>query len=172
MATEAALRTTLVMGVGNTLLQDDGVGVHVISALAEAARNGFPSLDGGVELVDAGTLGLALLPKLEAADEVIVVDASELGVPPGTLHVFRGREIDEMLSRRRRSVHEVALLDLFAAAALRGCCPPRRALVAIQPGSTDWGLEPTAPVAAAIPVACETVLELIDHWRLPEPQVA
>ena len=153
MASNATPRPTLVMGVGNTLLQDDGVGVHVIEALTAAERNGANALPPDVELVDAGTLGLALLPRLEAAGAVIVVDASELGVPPGTLHVFQGAEIDEMLSRRRRSVHEVALLDLFAAAELRGRCPKRRALVAIQPASTKWGLKPTAAVAAASPAA-------------------
>jgi hydrogenase maturation protease len=66
----------------------------------------------------------------------------------------------------------VALLDLFAAASLRGCCPARRALVAVQPASTDWGLDPTPAVAAALPRAREAVVELLAEYRAEEARVA
>lgn len=148
----------LVMGVGNTLLQDDGIGVHVTEALRASGAD-------GLDLVDGGTIGLSLLPQIEDADAVIVVDASELGAPPGTLRVFRNAEIDRLLSGKRRSVHEVALMDLFSAAAIRGRCPSERALVAIQPGCTEWGLEPTPPVRAAIAEACAAVLALAREWQ-------
>ena len=163
-------RKVLVMGVGNALLQDDGVGVRVIEALEERLRLQPTLADPGIELVDAGTIGLALLPQLESAEALVVVDASELGLAPGAVRVFRDREIETLLSSRRRSVHEVALLDLLAAASLRGRCPARRALVAIQPASTDWGLQPTPAVAASIPAACRQVLELVAEWRAPDPR--
>ena len=148
----------LIVGVGNTLLQDDGVGVRVIEALRAAAEEGF-------EIVDGGTLGLSLLPMVEDADAVIVVDASELGEPPGTLHIFYNEEIDRQLSGKRRTVHEVALSDLFSAAAIQGRCPARRAMVAIQPGCTEWGLETTEAVGAAIPEACAAIRALALRWR-------
>lgn len=158
MRTATTAAPVLVMGVGNTLLQDDGAGVRVTEALSHAAPE-------GLRIVDGGTIGLSLLPDLEDADAVIVVDASELGEAPGTVRVFRDGEIDQLLSGKRRSVHEVALVDLFSAAAIRGRVPARRALVAIQPGSTDWGLEPTAEVAAAIPRACAQVAALVREWN-------
>lgn len=157
----------LVMGIGNSLLQDDGVGVHVIDALRTDFHGDWPHPDCEPRIIDAGTVGLALLPILEDADAVIVVDAAEIGLAPGALRVFHDGDIDRLLSGKRRTVHEVALADLFAAAALRGRSPARRALIAIQPGSTDWGLNPTPAVAAAIPRACGAVWALLKRWQAP-----
>jgi hydrogenase maturation protease len=155
----------LVMGVGNTLLQDDGVGIHV----TESLRTGIPgqpaSFDADLDLVDGGTIGLSLLPEIEDAAAVIVVDASEIGEAPGALRIFRDGEIDQQLSGKRRTVHEVALADLFAAAAIRGRSPARRALVAIQPASTELGLDLTPEVRAAIPRAREAIMALARQWR-------
>ena len=153
----------LIMGVGNTLLQDDGIGIHV----TESLKSTHPDLvgpDSLVSILDGGTIGLSLLHEIEEADAVIIVDASEIGERPGALRVFRNKEIDRQLSGKRRSVHEVALADLFAAAAIRGRCPAERALIAIQPGCTEWGTEPTEAVQAAIPLACETIGHMTRSW--------
>ncbi len=155
----------VVMGVGNTLLQDDGIGVHVTEALRADGQDATARSDLCFEIIDGGTIGLSLLPDIEDAAAVIVVDASELGQPPGTVEIFRNEEIDRQLSGKRRTVHEVALADLFAAAAIRGHSPARRALVAIQPACTEWGLEPTTDVRAAIPRAHQAILELAHEWR-------
>jgi hydrogenase maturation protease len=152
-------KKVLVMGVGNTLLQDDGIGVHVTETLKASQHS--PS---GIEILDGGTIGLSLLPEIEDADAVIVVDASEIGEAPGAMRIFRNQEIDQQLSGKKKTVHEVALADLFSAAAIRGRCPSERALIAIQPASTDWGLEPTADVQAAIPRACEAISNLTRRW--------
>ncbi len=152
----------LVLGVGNSLLGDDGVGIHVTTALRQAV-----DAAGGEDLrvMDGGTIGLALLPEVEATDALVIVDAAELGEAPGTVRVFEGRDIDRHLSGKRRSVHEVAILDLLAAAELRGSRPARCALVAVQPASTDWALEPTPAVREAVPVACEAILQLTRSWN-------
>lgn len=160
MVESARRMRILVMGVGNTLMQDDGVGGAVTARLAEA-----PDRDPDLELIDGGTIGLSLLPQLEDADAVIVVDAAELGAEPGALRVFLDRAIDHQLSGKRRTVHEVALLDLFSAAAIRGRMPAHRALVAVQPACTEWGLELTPDVEAAVPRACETIRQLAAEWR-------
>ena len=152
-------KKVLVMGVGNTLLQDDGIGVHVTETL-KASQHSPP----GIDYIDGGTIGLSLLPEIEEADAVVIVDASEIGEPPGAMRIFRNTEIDQQLSGKKKTVHEVALSDLFSAAAIRGRCPSERALVAIQPASTDWGLEPTADVKAAIPRACEAISNLTRRW--------
>jgi hydrogenase maturation protease len=162
----SSARKILVMGVGNTLLQDDGIGVHVTEWLRAAGAAEPGSIDPALTFIDGGTIGLSLLPALEDADAVIVVDASELGERPGALRVFRGREIDAQLSGKRRTVHEVALADLFAAAAIRGRSPARRALIAIQPGCTEWGLKLSPVVEAAIPRACAEIAALARQWQL------
>ena len=154
------------MGVGNTLLQDDGIGVHVTETLRAGNLADPESFDPNLEFIDGGTIGLSLLPGREDAEAVSVVDASEIGDRPGALRIFRDREIDLQLSGKRRTVHEVALADLFAAADIRGRSPTRRALVAIQPASTELGLEPTADVLAAIPGACAAIRDLAHQWRM------
>ena len=151
---------TLVLGVGNVLLTDDGVGVHVIRALELA---GFAGPD--VALRDGGTIGLALLSELVESGRLIAVDAMELHEAPGTVRVFEGAQMDAQLRGRKRTAHEVALADLVMAAELAGSAPARRALVAIQPGSTGWGLAPCADVAAAVPKACAAVQTLIEEWN-------
>jgi len=152
-------KKVLVMGVGNTLLQDDGIGVHV----TESLKASYSTQD--INILDGGTIGLSLLPEIEDADAVIIIDASEIGERPGSMRIFRNAEIDQQLSGKKRTVHEVAVSDLFSAAAIRGRCPAERALIAIQPGSTELGLEMTADVQAAVPGACEAINSITHKWR-------
>lgn len=150
----------LVIGLGNTLLTDDGVGVHVIASLGQD-----PKLSAPVVLRDGGTIGLALLPEIEDAQALILVDAAEMRASPGDVRLFEGADMDRQLSGPKRTAHEVAASDLLSAAALSGRCPQRRALVGVQPASTSLGLEPTDRVREAIPVACEMVRSLIGRWQ-------
>ncbi len=150
---------TLVLGLGNAVLTDDGVGVHVIRELT--SKNIF---EDGVTLQDGGTVGLGLLPEISRSDALIVVDAAELGAAPGTIRVFESAAMDAQVGKNKGSVHEIALSDLMTAAAISGTRPRRRALVAIQPAELGWGTEPTAEVAAAIPAVCETIERLVDRW--------
>lgn len=159
LASNAAGKRYLVLGVGNTLLSDDGIGVHVVESLR--SRQG---LDPRVAIVDGGTLGLSLLPEIENADGVIVVDAAEIGELPGTMSVFENSDMDRQLAGRKKSVHEIAVADLLAAASIRGKTPADRALVAIQPASTQWGLEPSRRVQAAVPGAVEAITSIIERW--------
>lgn len=159
----------LVLGIGNTLLSDDGVGVHVIRALEKGGtvddqQELSPERFEPVRLRDAGTVGLALLPEIAAAESLIVVDATNFGGVPGEVQLFEDEDMDAMLGRSRLTPHEISLSDLVSAAKLTQSLPARRALVAIQPADTALGLDPTAPVAAAIPVARAAVSEIIDKW--------
>lgn len=150
----------LILGIGNTLLSDDGFGVHV----TEKLRGDFCFSD-NVSIRDGGTIGLALLPEIEETDQLIVIDAGELKDAPGAMRVFEGEAMDKHLSASHGSVHEVAMSDLLEAAALMGRTPKDRALVVVQPKSLDWGDAPTESVAAAIPKACKTIASLIEGWR-------
>ncbi len=148
---------TLVVGIGNSLLTDDGAGVHVIDRLRAA---GLPD---HVELLDGGTLGFALLEIVEATERLIVVDAAQLDAEPGTVQVFQDRAMDVYLtSCKRSSVHEVNLLDIMSAARFRGLMPKRYALVGIQPASMDWGSEPTAAVARGVTEATRRIIDMLE----------
>jgi hydrogenase maturation protease len=81
------------------------------------------------------------------------------------MQVFQGLDMDKQLRGSKRTAHEVALSDLISAAHLAGTVPQRRALIAIQPGSTGWGLAPTKSVGAAIPKACKAVTSILESWN-------
>ncbi len=151
----------LVLGLGNRLLTDDGVGLHVIAALpCESARRRGAS----IVVLDGGTLGLALLPEIESAAALIVVDAANFGGAPGEVRVFDAEAMDAQLGVAKTSAHELALADLVSAARLCGSLPERRALVGVAPSSVQWGLEPTPEVAASIPLACAEIESIIERW--------
>ncbi len=149
----------LVLGIGNRLLSDDGVGPAVIDRLMID-----PNRKNLAIYQDGGTIGLALLPAIEDASAFIAVDAAELNAPPGSIRVFEAEAMDAQLGGSRGTVHEVALSGLLSAAALAGTLPSRRALVVIQPETVEWGMSPSPAVADAIPAACTAVLDLVERW--------
>jgi hydrogenase maturation protease len=149
----------VVLGIGNSLLADDGLGVHAIRCLREMLP------DAGIEWIDAGTLNFTLLPYFEHARALVVIDAAELGEPPGTVRVFQGDEMDRVVGAgRRNSVHEAGLADLLAMARLEDWLPAHRALVTVQPQRVDWGEALSPPVAAALPGVCERARLLAQRW--------
>ena len=148
----------LVLGLGNRLLRDDAAGPLAVEQLAASAASPRAVFR------DGGTIGLQLLPEIEQAEAFIAIDAAAFGAPPGTVRVFEGAEMDRQLGGRKRSAHEVALFDLMATALLNDRLPSRRALVAVQPQSTELGLEPTPAVAASIPKLCARVQALLQRW--------
>lgn len=151
---------TLVLGVGNTILTDEGIGPWVVERL-RALNPEAP----GVTWMDGGTLSFSIATCVEDAECLIVVDATELRAKPGTVRVFVDEEMDEMLGGHGRSIHEVGLLDLMSMARLTGRLPGRRALVGIQPERIDWGTEPSPAVGAAMPEAARAVAALIEGWN-------
>lgn len=150
----------LVLGLGNRLLRDDAAGPLTIDRLASAARWGHE-----VQLRDGGTIGLSLLPEIEDVAAMVAIDAARFGSAPGTVRLFEGAAMDMQLEGRKSSAHEVALADLMAAAALNGRLPARRALIAVEPASTELGLDPSAEVARAIPELCNAVQALLQRWK-------
>ncbi|MCC2114077.1 MAG: HyaD/HybD family hydrogenase maturation endopeptidase, partial [Hyphomicrobiales bacterium] len=150
----------VVLGIGNSLLSDDGAGVHVISLLQMR-----PDIASNVVFRDGGTLGLSLLPEIEDTDGLIVVDAAEIGLTAGSVKTFEDAAVHAQLGGTKKTVHELALSDLMSAAALTGRAPRHVALVTIQPQSTDWGTEPTPAVMAALPEACEAVVSVMEKWQ-------
>lgn len=153
--------STLVLGFGNVLLSDDGTGVHLVERL-RLELGSFAA-----QFVDAGTLSFSLLSWVEAADSMLVIDAADLNSPPGTVRLFEGAAMDDFLkSSRRRTVHEVGLIDLLDMARLQGCLPALRALLCVQPACIDWCETLSAPVLQAMPEAARRAGALLDRWRL------
>jgi hydrogenase maturation protease len=154
----AANRNIAVVGIGNSLLRDDGAGIHALALVAA-------DLGDSVHCIDGGTVGLALLDRLADLDGLVALDAMILGKQPGTVTVLESEDMDAHLRRQHGSVHEVGLSDIMDALRLRGELPANRALIGIEPADMDWGTEPTASVAAAVPDAAALAMGLIREWR-------
>ena len=144
----------LVLGLGNVLLQDEGVGVRALERLV--ARYDLPD---AVRAMDGGTLGLDLLPYLVGVSTLIVIDAVRSGRPAGSLIRLADQAIMPVLALKL-SVHQVGLRELLGASQLLGRHPARVVLWGVEPAHVDWGLSLSTQVEAALDdlveaVACE-----------------
>ena len=157
---DLALRPTLIMGVGNTLQGDDGVGVHALRWLQDALGT-RPS----IRLYDAGTLGATLLVEIEQTRRLIFIDAMRMNTAAGTVRCFEGVAMDQWLRRAQAgSVHEVSLSELLDMARLLDRLPPQRALIGIEPGRIGWGEQLSAELSGALPQVEHCVREVLSRW--------
>ncbi len=140
----------LVMGVGNILLSDEGVGVRVIEAMRGM------KLPDNVEILDVGTGALDIIDIIANREKVIVIDAVKGGGESGAVYRFTPNDI-AILSPTPVSVHQFDIPGTLNMAALAGCLPQQVVIFGIEPKRVGWGLELSPEVAAVIP----RVLELI-----------
>lgn len=158
-------RADVVIGLGNVILTDDGLGVHAIRRLRD--RYAFR---GDVELIEGGTAGLLLLPHLADARHAILVDAIDTSAAPGTLTRLDGEDWMGVLSLRM-TPHEVALEDLLGAAQLSGAWPQRLVLLGLQPGSVALGTELTPPVESALDSLADAIAAEVLAWEAADSVV-
>jgi hydrogenase maturation protease len=150
----------LILGVGNILLSDEGVGVRVVEALQQMR------LPENVEVLDGGTASMALLDSLSHRDRVIVVDAVKGHQEPGTIYRFTPADISvqrEIIT----SLHQIDLLDALAQVEFLGCAPRDVVLYGIEPKDIALGLELTPEVETVIPRVIELVLSELRTSALP-----
>lgn len=155
----------LILGIGNLLLSDEGVGVHAVRALARDYR-----FSAEVELLDGGTAGMGLLAPLAEAGYLIVIDAVDTGSVPGTRVRLSDEEVPALLGGSRLSPHQVGLSDVLAVARMAGTAPDSVTVFGIQPASLEPGLELTPRVAAALPGMLQQVVA--ELGRLGHPPEA
>ncbi|MCG6966444.1 MAG: HyaD/HybD family hydrogenase maturation endopeptidase [Chromatiaceae bacterium] len=154
------MHTTLILGIGNNLLTDEGLGVHVVRYLEEHHPD-----TAGVTFLDGGTLSFTLAEPIAEHDNLIVVDAARFGEPAGTIRCLEGEQMDRYLTGNRASVHEVGLMDLFDISRLSGTFPVHRALIGVEPASLGWGDFPSEKVAPTIAPVAAMALQLALRWR-------
>jgi hydrogenase maturation protease len=146
---------TLILGIGNVLWADEGFGVRCVEALSE--NWSFPET---VQLLDGGTQGLYLLPFLEEADVLIVFDAVDYGLAPGTMKIVEGDEVPRFMGAKKMSLHQTGFQDVIATAQLMGYCPETLILIGCQPEELeDYGGGLRDVVAARIDPAIAIALE-------------
>lgn len=143
----------LLLGVGNLLLTDEGIGIHAIQRIVEGNR-----LPEEIEIVDGGTAGLALLYYLEGVETLVIIDAVETGGPAGTIVRLAGEQIPAYMSLKV-SPHEITLPDFLAAAQLRDLYPKEVVVWGMQPHSLEVGVELSAAVEARLDLLIEYVVD-------------
>lgn len=144
------MKRIMVMGIGNVLMQDDGVGVHVIRHLEEL------DLPPQVELVDAGTHSYDLLDYFSQADICIVVDAMHAGGKPGTVYRAPLEELGMEPNPNIHSLHEISFAEAMYMLQLEGY-NPQVLVYGVEPHTVDLGLELTPVVAAQLPFILEMI---------------
>jgi hydrogenase maturation protease len=154
-----------VIGLGNILLQDDAIGLHVTETIKERYR-----FEPQIELHDGGTAGLDLLPLIEHYEKVLFVDAVDAGQPPGAIVMIEGDAIPSFLTTQV-SVHHVGLSDLLFAARMAGSLPAEICLIGIQPESVDIGLEMTDIMKKSLDLLLTTVVEQLQKWGVEPGQL-
>jgi len=154
----------LVLGLGNLVMSDDALGSRTIMELERRYR--FPEQ---VALLDGGTLGLDLLPRLEGVDKLLVIDALQMGAKPGTVFRFEGEEVPRAFANKL-SVHQMGLQDLLAVAELQGHLPATLVVWGAQSDSIEMGMEMTSAVMTAMDQVIAGVVQELTTWGF-EPRL-
>ncbi|HVN42613.1 MAG TPA: HyaD/HybD family hydrogenase maturation endopeptidase [Steroidobacteraceae bacterium] len=153
----------VVLGVGNLLWADEGFGVRCVELLGQGWE--FPPQ---VELMDGGTMGLALIPMLLDASHILVFDAVEFRGEPGTLMVARDEDVPRFMSQGAMSLHQVTMNDVLASLEMLGHRPAAFTVVGVKPVQlADYGGSLTPQVRAQIPEALRRGLEELARWGVP-----
>ncbi len=156
----------LVLGIGNSLMSDDGFGIRVVEQLQRRYR--FPD---DVRVLDGGTLGLDLLPHLEGVERLLIVDAIDMRQSPGEVFRLEGEEVPRAFASKL-SVHQMGVQDLLAVAELQGYCPPDLVVWGVQPASIEMKMELSPAVAPAVSRVVQAVVDELAAWGCRPEEIA
>jgi hydrogenase maturation protease len=161
----------LVLGIGNLLWADEGFGVRAVQELNRQWR--FPEQ---VTLMDGGTHGLKLLPYVQEARRLIVFDAIDYGLAPGSVKVLANEQVPRFLGAKKLSLHQTGFQEVLAVAEMTGNFPTELVLIGVQPlDIQDYGCSLNEVVKARIPTVLAISLSWLQRWgckserRIGEP---
>jgi hydrogenase maturation protease len=152
------LRRTAIVGVGNMLLRDEGIGVH----LAQELSAKMPS-DSEVQIIDGGTCP-DIFPSLGGVEHLIIVDAVKAGGEPGTIYRFMPEEITNM-GNALASAHHIDLIEGLTMMHLLGMKPRRTVIIGVEPQEIGWGLELSPSLQKVLPRLVNVVLQEISGHK-------
>ncbi len=154
----------IVLGLGNTLNRDEGLGVHALHRLEEQLGEVQ-----GVELLDGGVLGLNLLMLVEDCRWLLILDAVNAGKAPGTL-IELAKEQIPLFAGVRMSEHQITFQEVLGLASIRGHLPEYLHLIGIQPADLSIGVELSPVVASAMPSVVAQAVAVLSRWgKLTDP---
>lgn len=157
---DAEATRSVVLGIGNILNRDEGLGVHAVRALERHLGPGA-----GVEAIDGGTIGLGLLGLVESCEHLLILDAADGRRAPGALIELRRDEIP-LYAGVKLSQHQVTFQEVLGLARLRGRLPPYLHLLGVQPADLSLGLELSPVVGAALPALLGRARDVLTGWGL------
>jgi hydrogenase maturation protease len=146
----------VIIGVGNLLLMDEGIGIHVIN---ELEKHKLPE---NVDIYDGGTGGFKLIDLMHEAKRVIFIDAVETGKAPGTITIFTSKDVRSIYPKKKYSLHDTDLLEVIKMAELLDN-PPKIEIVGIQPKIINYGTTLSKELADSMPEIINTVLSRIEE---------
>jgi hydrogenase maturation protease len=155
---ESASGGTLVIGLGNPLMADDGLGLVALERLRQGWR-----VPQSVGLVDGGTWGMNLLPLIEDAERVLFLDAIDAGHPPGSLVVLERKELPRFFALKL-SPHQVDLREVLALAELRGTLPSDLVAMGLQPGRLEMSSGLSSEVERRLDELLAVVVTRLERW--------
>ena len=151
---------TLILGIGNILWADEGYGIRAAETLNARYR-----LPGGTRIMDGGTQGIFLLPWVRSATQLLIFDAVDFGLEPGTLRLVRDGDVPRFMGAKKVSMHQAGFQEVLSSAELSGQFPERLALVGVQPALLDdYGGSLTASVRAQIDPAVQLAVDVLRQW--------
>lgn len=153
-------RRKIVLGLGNTLNRDEGLGVFSLEPL-RARLSGT----GEIELLDGGVLGMSLLPLVESCSHLLLLDAVDTGAPPGTVTELAREEIP-LFARLKLSLHQLSFQEVLQFANVRGNLPKHLGLVGAQPADISIGVGLSQEIKAVLPEIADRALVILKEWRL------
>jgi len=156
------VRPTLILCLGNPLLGDEGIGVRVAEELKGL------ELPDGVSVVEGGTAGLSLISLMEGYQRVIIVDAADMGYPPGRVVRFTPAEVQFKTAEAPLSLHQIGLAEALALAEALEVAPSELVIIGVQPSRVEVEAELSPEVEGAIPQIIRMVLDELDAWQSNE----
>jgi len=151
---------TLILGIGNILWADEGYGIRAVETLNE--RYAFGP---GIRVMDGGTQGIFLLPWVRSASRLLIFDAVDFGLEPGTLKLIRNDDVPRFMGAKKVSMHQAGFQEVLYSAELSGQFPDELALVGVQPELLDdYGGSLTDRVRAQIDPAIDMAVSVLDEW--------
>ncbi len=145
----------LIIGVGNSIMMDDGAGIHAVRELEKM------DLPDTVEVFDGGTLGIDLMPFIEGREKLIFIDSVKGENTPGTLYRFHPDDLNYE-SAPKTSVHQIGLIESLQMISLIGKTPGRVVIFGVEPHTIDWGEELTPALNSVMPKLLKHVLNEIE----------
>jgi hydrogenase maturation protease len=151
-----------ILGLGNLLYQDEGFGIHALQAMQAVMP-----FNEHVELVDGGVLGMNLLPLVEESSHLLVLDAIDAGLPPGTVIELSGEQIP-LFAAAKLSEHQVGFQEVLGLARFRDSLPENLHLIGVQPQDLGTGIDLSQVVAASLPEVVTRAMAVLQKWHLLE----